>query len=149
MRNVCLGLCLVLIGAACSDVSEETKSDPDEIVCDSATEMACAAAPQCVDDPTDICPRDVPLCIRELVDEAASAPVKNPPSSVTEYEYKEKIVYYIPPSCCDFPSTLLDTECKMVCSPDGGLSGEGDGKCPDFFTVAQKKRTIWQDSRKR
>jgi hypothetical protein len=147
MRNVCLGLCLAFIGAACGNAGEETQSDPDKIVCDSDLEMACAVGPQCVDDPAELCPGDVPQCIRTMVDEAASAPVTNPPSSVIEYEYKESTVYYVPPSCCDVSSTLLDAQCKVICAPDGGFTGAGDGKCPDFFAVAKRQRTIWQDSR--
>lgn len=147
MRNVCLGLCLAFLGAACGNVGEKTQSDPDEIACESSVEMACAVGPQCVDDPADLCPGDIPQCIRTMVDDAASAPVKNPPSSVIEYQYKESTVYYVPPSCCDVPSTLFDAQCKVICEPNGGLAGEGDGKCTDFLTVAKKQRTIWQDSR--
>jgi hypothetical protein len=146
MRNVCLALCLAFLGAACGNAGEKMQSDPDEIACDSSTEMACAVGPQCMDDPADLCPGDIPQCIKAMVDKAASGPVEDRPRAVIEYTYKESTVYYVEPQCCgDAESTLFDAQCKVICAPDGGFTGRGDGKCPDFMAVAKQQRTIWRD----
>lgn len=76
-----------------------------------------------------------------------TAPVRNPPGSVWQYEYKGQSVYYIPAYCCDIPSQLLDSNCNQICSPDGGYTGAGDGKCADFFELRKNEKLIWQDSR--
>ncbi|MPR34268.1 hypothetical protein GBK04_13105 [Cytophagaceae bacterium SJW1-29] len=74
-------------------------------------------------------------------------PIWNPPAKVFSYLYKGKVVYYIPQRCCDIPSILMDGECNIICSPDGGISGTGDGKCPDFFTSRSNEKLIWEDLR--
>lgn len=42
---------------------------------------------------------------------------------------------------------MLDASCNVICAPGGGFTGQGDGKCPDFFDVAVKKQVIWKDDR--
>ena len=64
------------------------------------------------------------------------------------YHYDGRTVYYLPPHCCDQYSDLLDENCKVICHPDGGLTGRGDGKCPDFFTKATDRELVWQDARR-
>jgi hypothetical protein len=65
--------------------------------------------------------------------------------SVTRYAYRGKEVYYIPPHCCDIRSQLFDAECRTICQPDGGLTGRGDGKCPDFMTARSGGELIWKE----
>ncbi len=78
-----------------------------------------------------------------------SEPVGNPPRSVYSYDYKGQTVYYVPPQAGDQYSQLYDTQGNLICAPDGGLTGKGDGKCPDFASQASNKVLIWQDSRTR
>ena len=89
-------------------------------------------------------PTNAPECLSDVISEIESEPVRNPPASLWRYEYDGQIVYYIPQYCCDFPSTLLDSDCEFICSPDGGFSGQGDGKCTG--TLANGTQ-IWQDIR--
>lgn len=91
--------------------------------------------------------KDVPSCILEKIEQLKKDDPANPPASVWQYEYKGQTVYYIPPRCCDIPSQLLDSNCNLVCSPDGGLTGKGDGKCTDFFEKRTRAKLIWKDKR--
>lgn len=91
--------------------------------------------------------RGVPDCVKEIIQEIKSEPISNPPRSIWQYEYKGKVVYYIPPMCCDIPSRLIDSECNLICSPDGGLTGKGDGLCPDFSSEQRVGKLIWKDTR--
>ena len=91
--------------------------------------------------------KDVPICILDKVRELKTADVSNPPSSVWQYEYNGQTVYYIPAKCCDFPSRLYDKSCNLICSPDGGITGRGDGKCKDFFEKRTNEKLIWKDER--
>jgi len=93
-------------------------------------------------------PTDTPLCIKLKIREIQLEKVRNPAASVWRYEYNGQTVYYIPPYCCDIPSQLLDVNCIQICSPDGGLTGAGDGKCTDFFSKRINGKLIWQDDRK-
>jgi hypothetical protein len=76
-------------------------------------------------------------------------PVGNPPQSVWRYAYKGQTVYYIPAQCCDQFSTLFDANGNVLCAPDGGITGGGDRRCPDFFTVRTNETLIWSDQRGR
>ncbi|MFH1004578.1 MAG: hypothetical protein V1781_03660 [Bacteroidota bacterium] len=93
-------------------------------------------------------PKETPACIKKEIRKIKSDKVRNPPASVWQYDYNGQTVYYIPPYCCDIPSQLFDNDCNQICSPDGGLSGAGDGKCPDFFSQRKNEKLIWQDDRK-
>lgn len=102
----------------------------------------------CKDDvtSTDV-PADIPTCVVDQISQIKSQARWNPPAKLFSYRYKGQTVYFIPQRCCDIPSTLLDANCTILCSPDGGISGGGDGKCTDFFTARTDEKLIWQDSR--
>ncbi len=90
---------------------------------------------------------DLPTCVREEIYNILRAEVRNPPGSVWQYSYKGKTVFYIPPYCCDIPSQLFDDQCNFICSPDGGITGAGDGRCNDFFCLRTDGILIWRDTR--
>jgi hypothetical protein len=71
----------------------------------------------------------------------------NPPYAVWQYSYKGKKVYYLPPQCCDQYGELHDEAGKLLCAPDGGISGLGDGRCADFNKLKKDGLLIWQDPR--
>jgi hypothetical protein len=92
-------------------------------------------------------PSAVPDWLAALIAGFQSAPAGNPPQSVYRYTYNGRIVYYVPARCCDQFSTLYDTAGHALCAPDGGLSGHGDGRCPDFFQQRREGVLVWQDPR--
>lgn len=89
-----------------------------------------------------------PPFVTELIATLEAAPKSNPPGSIWRYNYKGRVVFYVPPSCCDVPSELYDSDGNIVCGPDGGLTGDGDGKCPDFFAQRTDELRVWSDSRR-
>lgn len=94
------------------------------------------------------CSPDVPNWINEAIENFQSEPVDNPPRSIYRYTYQDQTVYYIPGQCCDQFSTLYDVDGNEICAPDGGLTGEGDGRCPDFFEQRTNELLLWEDSRR-
>lgn len=86
-------------------------------------------------------------CIREKIAQIKREPVTNPPTAVYSYQYKGKTVYHFITGCCDMYNYVYDVNCNQICAPDGGIAGNGDGKCSDFFNVATNKTLIWKDSR--
>jgi hypothetical protein len=40
------------------------------------------------------------------------------------------VYYFLRSPCCDIPNYLYDEQGNYVCAPNGGFTGEGDGKCP-------------------
>jgi hypothetical protein len=91
--------------------------------------------------------RPLPGWVVALTVEIQSAPVTQPPSSIWRYRYRGETVYFRPSRCCDVQSDLYDDRGILLCHPDGGISGNGDARCPDFFTQRTREQLIWQDPR--
>jgi hypothetical protein len=100
-----------------------------------------------VQQPATPTPSENPPWVDELITKFQSEPVGNPPQSIWRYEYKGQTVYFVPQQCCDMFSTLYDANGAQICAPDGGIAGQGDGKCPDFFAERTGETLIWQDPR--
>lgn len=86
---------------------------------------------------------DMPTCIKNKIDSFKLKEAHEKPQRVLEYMYKGKKVYYVVMPCCDFFNEVYDRNCKFLGSPDGGFSGKGDGKLPDFFTEATGEKLVW------
>lgn len=98
----------------------------------------------CIDDYSNT---GIPECINSQIDSFKAIPVKNPPVEIYQYTYNGNTCYYITSYCCDIPSLLIDENCNIICHPDGGLTGNGDGKCTDFFANRTGEVLIWKDTR--
>lgn len=95
-------------------------------------------------------PRALPAFLQELTASIEAADVAESPGSIWRYAYKDRTVYYVPPlPCCDRLSTLYDETGEILCAPDGGLTGGGNGQCPDFFELRSAETRVWQDPRVR
>jgi len=99
-----------------------------------ATERAAGAEPR-------------PKWLTALIEDLEKEPVANPPALVARYEYKGQVVYYLPPRCCDIWSNVYDDAGAIICHADGGFSGDGDGRCPDFFALRTGGKILWRDPR--
>ncbi len=71
----------------------------------------------------------------------------SPPKQVYSYHYQGRTVYYFTEECCDMASSLYDRDCNILCAPDGGISGQGDSQCPDFFSTRKDEKLVWRDER--
>ncbi len=90
---------------------------------------------------------ETPSCIQQKIDAIKTKPKWNPPAEVNEYTYQGKHVYLFSADCCDQYNELVDENCKYICAPSGGLTGKGDGQCPEFSTNAQFVKLVWKDPR--
>ena len=86
-------------------------------------------------------------CINRKIGLIKSKAKWNPPAQVNEYLYQGKHVFLFSADCCDQFEELYDEDCNLLCSPFGGISGQGDGRCNDFRTQAQHIRLVWKDGR--
>ena len=90
---------------------------------------------------------ETPNCIDSKIVELKNAPMTNPPTEVWKWEDGENIYYYITADCCDQYNYLYDENCNVICAPDGGFTGNGDGNCPEFSSEIVKT-LLWKDDRK-
>lgn len=89
----------------------------------------------------------IPNWLQDTINAIKSRPVTSPAESIVQYTYKGAVVYYRPPICCDIFSDLYDANGNVICHPDGGFAGNGDGMCTDFLGSRTDKKLIWQDPR--
>jgi len=92
-------------------------------------------------------PTGNPPWLDQLILQFESAPIGNPPRAIWKYHFHGQTVYYTPPQCCDQFSVLYDSTGAVLCAPDGGFTGAGDGRCPDFFQKRTDETLVWMDPR--
>lgn len=90
--------------------------------------------------------KDAPLCIQQMIDQALNEPVQNPGMEVWKWTDNNDTYYYVTSGCCDQYNYLYDDKCNIVCAPDGGFTGAGDGNCP-VFQGTVVKTLVWEDPR--
>jgi hypothetical protein len=88
-----------------------------------------------------------PPWLTALIRQLEAEPVASPPAFIARYEYKGETVYFLPQRCCDVMSVLYRSDGAVMCHPDGGITGTGDRRCPDFFAERGNERIIWRDPR--
>lgn len=89
---------------------------------------------------------NLPSCIETKIKEIKNKAIANPPTEVWRWDVKDEIYYYITSDCCDQFNILYDKHCQIICSPDGGFTGAGDGNCPEFEGEIRKV-LVWEDIR--
>ena len=92
-------------------------------------------------------PTNNPSWVYDLINKEEGGSVANPPASLSKCIYQNQNVYYLPPRCCDIPGIVYNDKGDIFCSPGGGITGRGDGKCVDFFDTRKNCVIIWQDTR--
>lgn len=90
---------------------------------------------------------DAPNCIENEIKKIKIEEVRNPPAEVWKWEVDGLTYYYITSDCCDQYNYLYNNNCDIICAPDGGLIGSGDGNCPNFMEPI-KKTLLWKDNRR-
>ncbi|MCB2378582.1 hypothetical protein LGH70_13360 [Hymenobacter sp. BT635] len=88
-----------------------------------------------------------PAWLESRIQNHLAEPKQNPPVQVSRYRYKGQVVYYETVGCCDQFSNLYDAKGKVICHPEGGLTGRGDGQCPDFDKNKTGEMLVWRDPR--
>jgi uncharacterized protein DUF6970 len=104
--------------------------------------VGCASNPVAPDSPNSL-----PAWLTALTREVEAQPLANPPAFIARYDYKGQSVYFLPQRCCDVMSVLYRADGSVMCRPDGGLNGTGDGQCADFVVERRNERIVWRDAR--
>jgi len=87
-------------------------------------------------------PKGTPKCITRKIKKEKD----NCLDKVYEYNYNGELVYlFTPPinTCFDAWFSLYNEDCKLICRPAGGMTGLGDGQCPNFYQDAINQKLIW------
>ena len=68
---------------------------------------------------------------------------------IWQHEYQGETVFYLPTSsraCCDMFSRLYDSNGNLICYPEGGITGKGDGRCPSFVDNRSRGTRVYGGS---
>ena len=94
--------------------------------------------------------QDLPPFLKQIIAEYESVSEDSgpdaPPVEIWQHEYQGKTVFYLPLSrthCCDRLSMLYDSDGTLICMPDGGFTGRGDGRCPDFMRSRSRGALVY------
>lgn len=90
---------------------------------------------------------EIPTCIQSKIELLKKEPVQNPPAEVWEWVSDTQTYYYFTSPCCDQFNFLYNETCEKICAPDGGFTGKGDQKCPEYIKD-MTKTLVWKDERK-
>ena len=90
---------------------------------------------------------ELPQWVMKVTAEKQEAEVDNPPGYIEKCSYQGRDVFYVSTGCCDQYSYVYDADQVQVCAPDGGMTGQGDGKCPDYYDAKKDCVMIWKDTR--
>lgn len=97
--------------------------------------------------PTSTCP-DSTRGLAAKIAALQAKPKGNPAYTIWSYNWNGQQVYLASDqTCCDQYLTLYDECFTALCAPSGGLSGKGDGRCPDFYQQATNQQLVWRDPR--
>jgi hypothetical protein len=80
---------------------------------------------------------DIPECVKNGIKS------KNP-IEVWDRKVDGKTYYYFESQCCDQFNVLYDEKCHVICAPNGGITGSGDGNCPEFIGEIEKT-LVWEN----
>ena len=92
-------------------------------------------------------PVTIPICacMQKKIAAYKKLEKQDQPQRVVEYVYNGKKVYYVVAPCCDQFNELYDANCNKLGNPDGGFTGKGDGKFPDFAEKRTRERVLWKN----
>ena len=90
----------------------------------------------------------LPSWLAQMLGDLERQPPADPPLTITRYQYRGQAVYYQTASCCDIFSNLYNEEGELIAHPDGGITGRGDGRLPDFHQEREREFLVWMDARK-
>ena len=88
-----------------------------------------------------------PLWLQQRIDGILATRKRNPIIRILRYQFEGETVYYETAPCCDQQSVLYNVEGKIICHPEGGITGKGDGKCSSFNKRRTNEQLVWQDPR--
>ena len=81
----------------------------------------------------------------DLIDSDEAGGTAGRVMQIWRFGLKGNYVYLFNLECCDLPTPLYDHQGRYICSPGGGISGQGDGKCKDLSVNWKKGVLVWTD----
>ncbi|MGN7833846.1 DUF6970 domain-containing protein [Pseudoxanthomonas sp. 22568] len=85
----------------------------------------------------------LPDWLRARIADYERLPANGAPGSIWRITHQGSPAFYLVSPCCDQFNPLLDARGKEICSPSGGFTGAGDGKCPKPMDAGTEAIRVW------
>jgi hypothetical protein len=85
----------------------------------------------------------LPDWLRARIADYERLPASGAPGSIWRITHQGSPAFYLVSPCCDQFNPLLDARGKEICSPSGGFTGAGDGKCPKPMDAGTEAIRVW------
>nr|WP_295376372.1 hypothetical protein [Pseudoxanthomonas sp.] len=85
----------------------------------------------------------LPDWLRAKITDYERQPARQAPSTIWRITHQGQPAYYLVSPCCDQFNPLLDANGREICSPSGGFTGAGDGKCPRPMDAGTDAVRLW------
>lgn len=87
-----------------------------------------------------------PECLEFRIQQVLDSPPQIPRATIEKYTYKGETVYLFNSFIPDAPQVVYDDSCNIICE-FGGLTGNLNDSCPDYWETAIYLETVWKDNR--
>ncbi len=81
--------------------------------------------------------------LQKLLESYAKSHDNEKPAQIEKWTVDSAIYYHVFPKGADRYSELYNSDLELICHPEGGMVGTGDGKCPDWAKTVKNKEIIW------
>ena len=98
--------------------------------------------------PTSKADAPTPDWLRARTASYEAGPETEAPSAIWQIQHQGQTAYYVASPCCDQFNSLWNAKGDLVCHPDGGFTGRGEGMCPAPRDAGTPAKLIWSDPRK-
>lgn len=92
-----------------------------------------------------VSPGDTPAWLQQRIAAFASQPDRAWPIEIWQLTHRGRAAYFEISPCCDQYNPLFDAQGKQLCSPNGGIVGEGDGRCPFPADAGTPILRVWRN----
>lgn len=147
-KALALGMVLVALSACAPQTEANPAPEPKPVAASPSSKPRIPSAPTSPGK-TSTAAEPMPEWLHARIADIQREPVSNPPASFVRYRIDGAVYYLRPARCCDIQSELYDANGNEVCRPDGGITGQGDGRCPWFHDAAGEPEVVWRDKRSR
>jgi hypothetical protein len=85
----------------------------------------------------------LPQWLQAAIKRYDAQPADHAPLSIWQIAHNGQVAYFLASPCCDQYDPLLSAEGKHLCSPTGGFTGGGDGRCPKPADAGSAVKLVW------
>ena len=88
-------------------------------------------------------PEQLPAWLNSQIAELEAKPKAPKATAIWKLRYRNEDAYLFIAPCCDQFDVLYNATGTAICAPAGGITGRGDGKCPDALSPQTQSVVVW------